>query len=126
LDAARQLTTKDHTWYTLALKLASESECKSRHGCVIVKSGKPVSVAVNRLVSHPLGEQFNKRSIHAEQRALIKSNTPLHGATLYSARDHANHSSEPCEMCRELIQDSGIKYVVYWHSMEGLVKIRVR
>jgi deoxycytidylate deaminase len=118
------ITNKDRSWYSLALKIASESTCKSLHGCVIVKSGSVISLATNRFVNgHPVSQKYLKRDLHAEQRALIKA-TNVKGATLYSARLHPNPISIPCELCSFLIMESGISRVVA-HDGQSLVKFSV-
>ena len=118
------VTVKDQRWYTLALKIADESLCTDKHGCVIVKGGRVLSLATNRLViSHPINDKYLKRELHAEQRALMKGyNTD--GSTLYSARSHKNPISTPCIMCFSLITDAGISKIVF-DDGSRLVKLRV-
>jgi deoxycytidylate deaminase len=118
------VTVKDERWFSLAVKIAGESLCTDKHGCVIVKNGRVMSLATNRLViSHPVNDKYLKRELHAEQRALMKGYNN-EGATLYSARSHSNPISAPCVMCFSLIKDAGISKIVFDNG-SGLVKLRV-
>jgi len=120
------VTLRDLAWYEVAYKIAEESLCKDQHGCVIVKGGSVLALAANRDVeSHPVSAQYLKRAIHAEQRAISKVyHKVLEGATLYSARAHYNYKSSPCEMCSNLINESGISKVVF-HDGFSLVKVKI-
>lgn len=86
-------------------------------GCVIYVSGKPVSAGVNVVKSHPTNKRYPPWvvSIHAELRAILLARRSVEGGTLYVAR-HGGPDSEPCPSCRAIIQESGIKYIVYYRK----------
>lgn len=90
-----------------------------RHGAVIVKGGAVLAVACNRKVTHPVSHKYAKdpqqiTTIHAEQRCLILCQANVIGATLYSVRLNGDGRSAPCNMCRALMLDAGIRTVVYY------------
>lgn len=119
-----EITNRDISWYALAVKVANTSDSYDRHGCVLVKNGCVLGKATNRrVISHPVSNKFFKRDIHAEQRVILRVKHPK-GSTLYSARDHKNPSSYPCNMCEILIKYAGIKWVVF-HNGTTLEKVRV-
>jgi tRNA(Arg) A34 adenosine deaminase TadA len=81
------------------------SEGGGPFGAVIVKGGKIISEACNRVVLN------NDPTAHAEilairQASSVLKSHDLHECTLYS-------SCEPCPMCLGAIYWSGIKKVVY-------------
>ncbi len=116
------ITNRDEAWYALALKVAADSLCSDRHGCVIVRAGSVLSLATNRaVVSHPVSNRYLKQALHAEQRAILRAHD-CEGATLYSARLHVNAISTPCAMCQTLIEEAGISRIVF-HDGRKLVKI---
>lgn len=113
-----QPTNSDISRYLLARKIAQDSSAPDRHGCVIIRSGTVLSVATNRrVISHPVSFKWFKQDIHAEQRALLRVKNPS-GATLYSARDHRNLCSIPCNMCWTLLENAGISWVVFHDGIE--------
>jgi deoxycytidylate deaminase len=119
------ISNTDKRWYNLAVRVAEESLCYDRHGCVIVKSGTLLSIATNRNGSHPVSKKYLKRDIHAEQRAIQKTFSAV-GATLYTARIHMfSPIGKPCGMCEELIIKAGIKRVIYCDG-ENLVEWKTK
>jgi deoxycytidylate deaminase len=120
------VTSKDTRYYDMALRVARLSNCKSQHGAVIVRSGCVLSLACNRLTTHPITRRHKEfsTSIHAEQRSIILAGTDVSRATLYSARYNGMRLGMPCAMCRELMQDANIDSVVFWDGGQ-LVKERL-
>ncbi|MBP3886713.1 MAG: hypothetical protein J6F30_03505 [Cellulosilyticum sp.] len=104
-------------------------------GCCIVKKNVVLAVGVNKYKSHPLQKKYNKfrsmdeshihNNIHAELDAIIKCNRQdLIGASIYVYREDSFGNlrmCRPCEACRKLIRDSGIKEV-YYTTGEGLCR----
>lgn len=122
------ITSRDRRLYDVAVRVAKDSDCDDRHGAVIALGPNIYVVATNRRVGHPTSHRWLKRTLHAEQRAVLR----LHGEkyrggafTLYSARDHESPTSAPCRMCKSLLRESGlIRHCVY-HDGQMLLKVSV-
>lgn len=90
---------------------------KQRHGAIIVKSGRVISVGWNVLKNHPdnISEQhMHYCSVHAEAMAIARASEPA-GATIYIARNKNGQErfSKPCSGCEKAILNAGIARVVY-------------
>ena len=112
------LSKREERYLERAVGVALTSTQKYRHGCIIVKNGKVVSVATNDRRNNPNICSFPKAEagIHAEQWAIKKSNTDLRGATLFVARVGRSGNpllSKPCPACQKAIDSAGIKKVFY-------------
>ena len=115
----------------------NRSTClRRKYGAVIVKNDEIISTGYNgaprgcancidvgvcrrQIENIPHGERYELcRSVHAEANAIISAGRKeMIGATLYLAgRDAQNGLSvpntEPCAMCRRLIINAGIRYVI--------------
>lgn len=141
---------KDTYYLTLARDAASRSTCLRRaYGAVIVQNGEIIATGYNgaprgrcncsdrgiceraaRGVAH--GERYELcRSVHAEMNAIISaSRRDMMGATLYlngidmeTGEDLT--SSEPCDMCKRVIINAGIREVVLGGT-NGIRKVEVR
>ncbi len=120
------ISNQDIKLYNLSMRVALKSNCTDKHGTVIVRGGSVISQAANRLIDHPMSRKFYKRSIHSEQRALIRCQSSTIGATLYTSRlNNLNPCSKPCNMCSFLIAEAGIDKIVY-HNGSNLVKVRIQ
>lgn len=116
------ITAKDERYYNLACKVALLSECHYRHGSVLVKGNTPISVACNRLVTHPNHKRFYDKqehviSAHAEMRVVALSRSNVEGSTCYNARIKGRELeaiSKPCAGCVSLLLDAGVGYIVYY------------
>lgn len=99
------------------------SNClRRKYGAVIVKNDEIIATGYNgvpRGESHCVScsKQDSKdyenqcHSVHAEMNAIISaSRRDMIGATLYLASDKPN--AEPCDICRRLIINAGIKRVL--------------
>jgi len=101
---------------------------QSRHYCVIVnKRGKVVAEAANSYVTtHPVMAKVSKRVgldktfCHAEALALLRAAKKVgkgdKGLSLYVARVDAKGNatnSEPCPVCKLMIEESGVIKNVY-------------
>lgn len=114
------LSKKENNFLNIARLLAQHSSEKKRHGAVVVKSGRVVGTGFNKFKNHPsiiesyLIKQHCSR--HAEQVAIKQAGIHANGATLYVARINKNgidRYSKPCSICQKLINERGIKKVVY-------------
>lgn len=103
----------------LAEKVAESSTMKQRHGAVIVKSGRVMSVGINKWRNHPEIIETEKIkqecSVHAEVDALSRVKNPR-GATIYIARVNRlgeSGLSRPCNNCFKDLVKSGINKIIY-------------
>lgn len=103
-----------------ALILAENSTCKQRHGAIIVRGGRTLSVGINtyRMDPHTIVDEIIVKdfSWHAEVAAIRAYKGDLTGATLYVARLSRRGEaamSKPCINCQKAIKDAGIKKVFY-------------
>lgn len=98
------------------MNAAGASEMKQQHGAVVVKSGRVLSIGINKLKNNPehvVG--YGLCSIHAEADAISRVKNPR-GAAIYIARVNNNGEprlSRPCDDCAKMIRDVGISKIVY-------------
>jgi len=120
------ITPRDIRYYNLALKIAYLSECNYKHGAIIVAGSRIISVATNKLRTHPVTQKWrgHMSTCHAEQRAIALSRCDVTGMTLYSARAGKSKISKLCPMCSFLCQEAGIARIVYSDGYE-LIKERL-
>lgn len=113
------LSKSQRQWLKLATKLAGKADkrIKSKHGCVIVKGNSIISTAHNRSRTNGHWYTWNRVrcSFHAEEFAIRRAKRSLQGATIYIARvvSHGVSLSKPCEKCQKLIEQSGIRKIIY-------------
>ena len=93
-----------------------------RLGSVLVYKNRVVSVGVNSYKTHPvLATRTQWPFLHAEQHAIIRQGIEnCEGLILYVARVLKNNDlalAQPCSVCSSLIEEVGIKQVVY--SIDG-------
>lgn len=117
-----KVLSKSHKKYlNQAVKLAKMSDCRYKHGAVIRKSGRTISVGINYTVNDPrILEDISAKehaAIHAEVAALNACRkVDLNGATIYVARVNNKGEeamSKPCARCHKALVERGIKKVVY-------------
>lgn len=124
LDAGIKLSNKQRKMLNLAAKIAETSELSQQHGAVIVKSGRVISVGVNKwrnkaftVMTHPHPNPDSLAlSYHAEIDALSRVGDKISGAIIYIARintDKLRRFSRPCNNCMKAIHTAGIKKIVY-------------
>lgn len=126
--------SKDKYYIGIALAVAKRSTCLRRqYGVVIVKNDEIISTGYNGAPrgeqnccdagscwresnNVPHGERYELcKSVHAEQNAIISaSRKDMIGSTLYLAGIENNKviKAVPCDICRRMIVNSGIKRVV--------------
>lgn len=114
------MSRKDNGFLNVARLLAAHSGEKNKHGAVIVKSGRVVGTGFNKFKNHPSNVEpeliKTKCSRHAEQVAIHQAGRHAKGATIYVARINRqgfDRNSKPCLMCSMLIDEAGIKNVIY-------------
>ncbi|MGY4967468.1 hypothetical protein [Streptomyces sp. 900105245] len=118
-----------------ALRVASTSACKWRHGAVAVRGSRVMAAATNSRRNDPTLVPGGA-TWHAEEaviRMLLKRSRgrgelPLRGYTLYVARvDIKNEPqlSRPCLNCWEILKRSGISLVYYTDSLGSVAQVRV-
>lgn len=113
-----------------ALNASTESDFHRYHiGCVVAYKNKILSSSCNTSKTHPLQKKFNKvrfedeatpHSLHAEIHALSKildNDVDWKNVTVYIARrrkkDGKNGMARPCPSCMKLMQELGIRNIVY-------------
>lgn len=114
------MSKKSAGFLNIARLLATHSEERKKHGAVIVKSGRVVGTGFNKFKNHPsnIEPELIKAhcSRHAEQVAIHQAGIHARGATIYVARVNRqgfDRNSKPCIMCSMLIEQAGIKNVIY-------------
>lgn len=105
----------------MAIALAKTSECRQRHGALIVGGGSVIAAATNKHRNHPkVFDEFDQlygTSFHAEFSAIRRLNYVVpHRAVLYVARVNKKGFpllSRPCNTCWRILREYQIKKVVY-------------
>jgi deoxycytidylate deaminase len=112
------LSKRDRSFLSLAMELSLKSNMKQRHGAVIVRGGRVLSLGWNLLKNDPnnISDEHLERfcSVHAERMAIAKCKKAA-GATIYIARNKSGNArhSKPCDGCERAIIEAGISRVVY-------------
>lgn len=89
------------------------------HGAAITKGRRILSLGCNQHKTHPIYSKRFKYSLcdrlHAEVYCILHAHTDLNGCKIFIARKTAAGFglSRPCAMCMLLIQEAGIKEVIY-------------
>lgn len=113
------LTNAEAAHLSRAVKVATTSTMRQRHGAVIGLGRKTLAVGVNAFRSHPMHVTDPKReaSFHAEVAVLRQLNYAINDkAVLFVARvNNAGDAmlSMPCPGCRIEIAKAGIRTVVF-------------
>lgn len=116
---------RDSQFIRIAQIVAESATCNRLSvGAVITKGDRILSTGFNtapygKPTCHDIGCLHDpqgrcKRTIHAEQMAIIRAQEDLQDATIYV-------SHFPCENCANAILESGITHIVYLHDYENLV-----
>lgn len=119
------LSKKDKAFLSVARYFATKSKARNTHGAVVVKSGRVLGTGWNRDRNSPtiIDPERIKHdcSYHAEEVAIREAGSNLKGAVIYVARVNKqgkDRDSQPCIKCAALIEDAGIKRVVYTSEKE--------
>lgn len=115
------LSKRDYSMLDRAFYIAQTSTERHKHGAVLYKSGRVLSVGINaHRNKHPTMEiEFADYTRHAEIHALRATGYGLGivGATLYVVRANVRLGtfmfSKPCAPCEQALKANGIKRVVY-------------
>ena len=132
--------------------LAHMSDHHMRVGAIIVKGRRIIAGGFNKSKTHTvIRNKIDKFSLvdklHAEMNAILKARTDLEGAKMYVLRVCINNKhlprrltgrprgrnlgdtgmSRPCNLCMNLIRNSGIKEIIYTtgNPLEPWVKERI-
>lgn len=133
--------SKTDLYLDVAESLLGRATCMRRiYGAVIVKNDEIIATGYNgsprgrvnctdrgtcrrEELNIPQGQQYEKCcSVHAEANAIISApRYKMIGASMFLAgKDAKTHqildSTEPCEMCKRLIINAGISYVIARNS----------
>jgi len=106
-------------YFDLCRTVAYKSFLLYRHGALLRKGKKILSLGWNCGKTHPRLKEFNHSSkyLHAEIHAILGlSFEELHGSTMYVVRLTAAGNlanSRPCVSCIEACRQVGISKVVY-------------
>ncbi len=117
------LSNKQKAYMNMARYLASKSSQRHKHGAVVVKSGRVLGTGFNKQRNHPHvipnGKHREQCGRHAEFVALKEAGTNTRNATIFIARINRKGDdllSKPCINCQKLIEESGIKNVIFTRS----------
>ena len=142
--------SKENYYLDIAEIVSERSTClRRRFGSIIVKNDSIVATGYNGAprgrkncsdlasckreeMNIPRGERYELcRSVHAEANAIIAAHrTEMLGATLYmcctSPRDGSIvHNANSCSMCKRMIINAGIEWVVIRDTKDDYRKIAV-
>jgi pyrimidine deaminase RibD-like protein len=115
MDLSRLGATSMSKHLLKAVKVASRSKCRHKHGCVVVSRGQVVASATNQRVGNP-EDGWRRSHIHAEHAALMAAGEKAYGATVYVARVSASGQpveSKPCRKCERLLEKFKVGAVVW-------------
>jgi deoxycytidylate deaminase len=112
------VSNQQRNFLNIASKVAETSTMVQRHGAVVVKAGRVMSVGINKwrnpsLVS--INYYDPNLTVHAEIDALNRV-PDAHGATIYVSRVDKfgqEQYSRPCSRCEKALADAGVKAVIY-------------
>ena len=114
------LSKRESAYLSVARYLATKSSAKNTHGAVVVKGGRVVGTGYNKNKNNPhfVSPEHIKTncSVHAERSAIKDAGYDVKNAVIYIARVNRHgedRDSKPCPRCLELIEESGIKRIVY-------------
>jgi deoxycytidylate deaminase len=127
--------TRDERFISLAGECALKSTIFSRHGCILVVHGKPVSYGYNQLRNYSSDGIIQGFSCHAEMDALrnaVKRKVflkRLPKSTMYITRLNRNghyFDSKPCHLCYSQMLHYGIHRVVYTQENGEVESVRLQ
>ena len=144
-------TSKEHYYLGIADTVLSRSTClRKKYGAIIVRNDEIISTGYNGAprgrrncsdlgrctredLKIPSGERYELcRSVHAEMNCIISAaRRDMLGATMYLVGRDAKtgeilSDTMPCSMCKRLIINAGISYVVVNTGANAYERIHVR
>jgi deoxycytidylate deaminase len=109
-----------------AFKEATKSECRCKHGAIIVRGGSILAKGYNKYRTHPTWGTGPLLTVHAEAAAIRsaeRQGISIHGAIMYIARNNMySQMSRPCAGCEARIRKAGIRKIIYTDK-EGYIHI---
>lgn len=98
----------------LAIREALRSGAKKKHGAIIFKNKRIISLGFNQLKTHPKCKQ-EYPYLHAEEDALMRAGEYAKGADLFVVRLTFDGlgMSRPCCVCTKILQEKGIRNIYY-------------
>lgn len=121
------LSASELKWLTYALDESSNaSHSQWRVGAILVRSGRVLSVGVNRYRNSPSKVDLDGVSYHAEEVALRRAGS-ADGATIYVARMTRSGKiglARPCRRCQATLLEHGVQYAI-WTEPTGWGKSRI-
>lgn len=144
-------TSKENYYLGIADTVLNRSTClRKKYGAIIVRNDEIISTGYNGAprgrrncsdigtctreeLKIPSGERYELcRSVHAEANAIISAaRRDMLGATMYLVgRDAKSNEilddTMPCSMCKRLIINAGLSYVIVCTGVDTFQKIHVR
>lgn len=104
---------KDQRFLDMACGVAMTSECRMKHGAIVVRHSKILGASPNVERNDPKIVGWANASVHAEIRALKRAGWPTK-ATIYVARVNnkgERRLSKPCANCQEVLDQFKIKVI---------------
>jgi len=126
--------TRDERFIELAGRYAIHSTLLSRHGCVLVVHGKPVSYGFNHTRNYSQDRMIQGFSCHAEIDALRNAmkrkvfDKRLPKSIMYSVRLTRNFQyfdARPCHLCYQQMLDCGVSRIVYTDHQGNIETVRL-
>lgn len=113
------LSKQDRSFLNLAAKVAELSDCRIRHGSVLVRGGSVIAISPNVWRNHCKYTELDKIqsdcSVHSEV-AVLKRAAETKNTVLYVARINKSGKvrfSKPCDSCQDAIEIAKVKRVVW-------------
>ena len=120
------ISISDKQWMKIAVQQANLApHDKWRIGAVLVRGGSLLSIGYNRYRNDPSLVEIPGVSYHAEAVAIKRAGDPR-GSTIFIARLTRSGQlglARPCERCRHLLLENGIRNIVYT-TIDGVVRER--
>lgn len=128
--------SKHHRLLDRAIGLALTSDCRWKHGSLIVKGSKILAFSTN-IFRNDSRIDYEGATLHAEMAALRELDRltgatygegPAKGLTLYVARVNTvgePKMSRPCVNCFDTLTYRGIRDIVYTNSLGFLSQERI-
>ena len=113
------MSKQQQRWLNAAIELAKNSNCRQKHGAIIVKGGNVLGMGVNKNRNHPTitdPSHIKMGCSTCAERVAIKNAGNVKGATVYVARVNNLGQpmySRPCDRCTKVMIRAGIKAVIY-------------
>lgn len=121
------LSASELKWLSYAVDESQNgSHSQWRVGAVLVRSGRVLSVGVNRYRNSPSKVDIEGVSYHAEEVAIRRAGN-TQGSTIYVARLTRSGKiglARPCKRCQALLLEHGVQYAI-WTEPTGWGKSRI-